>query len=329
MSGDHFPSTFATDADRRSGTLDLRLVAVLTVFAAVVLLVPVDEPTLLRVLAGLPLLLFLPGYALSAALFPARVEQRPDRKSTHSALALRSISIVERLVLSVVASVVVVGLSGVVANALVGVFLFPILLIVVAVTLGASLLAYVQRVRLPESRRFAPLSSLTDSSSPGLPGTASAWFLLVAAVLALIVVGASGVAALGPNGEGVTEFYVGGETVDGTIAMGEQSTVLAPGVSETHFLVVEQRQPAATNYTIVARIVDGGDGNGSASTVGEYRLTLDGTDTTVQPVSFSVGSDRADPRIVYYLYEGSAPTTPSQETALRYLAVDLTVESSG
>ena len=329
MSGDHVPSMLTSDADRRSGTLDLLLVAVLTVFAAVVLLVPVDEPTLLRVLAGLPLLLFLPGYALSAALFPARVEQGSDPQSRLSALDLRSISIVERLVVSVVASVVVVGLSGVVANALVGVLLLPIVLIVVAITLGASVIAYVQRLRLPESRRFAPLTRLLDSGKLSLPRTASAWFLLVAAVLALIVVGASGVAALGPDGEGVTEFYVGGETVDGTIAMGEQPTTLAPGVSETHFLVVEQRQPAATNYTIVARLVDGGNGTASASTVGEYRVALDGTDTAVQPVSFSVGTDRTDPRIVYYLYEGSAPTTPSQETALRYLAVDLTVESRG
>lgn len=328
MFGDKFHTVFSLNTDRTDGMYDLALTAVVTVFAAVVLLVPVNEPTLLRLLAGLPLLLFLPGYALSSALFPARAETTPRRTMAIRNADVRGLSFVERVVVSVVASVALVGAAGIIANAVVGVSLVPILTLVVTFTLFATVTAYTRRLRLPESRRYSPLSALAGPTGLSFPASATGWFLLVAAVLSLVVVGAVGVVALGPDGEGVTEFYVGGETANGTIAMGAQPTDFTAGVAETHFLVLEQRQPTASNYTIVAQVDDGANGTGPSTEIGRYQVTLNDTGTAVQPVRFSIGTDRTDPRVVYYLYEGTAPNAPSKESALRYLGVDLNVDAT-
>lgn len=325
MSGDHFPTVFSLGADRRVGTLDLQLVAAATVLAAVVLVVPVDEPTLLRAAVGLPLVLVLPGYAVAAALFPASADRTPVGVAAVWHEDARAVSGVERAVVSVVASVAVVGAAGIVANAVVGVTLLPILALVVAVTLGATLAAYTQRLRLPEGRRHAPLSSLAGPTGLALPGTATGWFVLAAGVLALVVVGASGVAALGADGDGVTEFYVGGQADDGTVAMGAQPTNLTVGETVTHYLVVGQHNADATDYTVVATLDPAGAANGSE--LARHRISLESTGSAVQPTEVTAGT-AGNATVEYYLYEGSAPAAVGEESALRHLQVQLTVRES-
>lgn len=328
MFRDQLRTVVSRDDDRRFGTLDLRVTAVASVLAAVVLLLPVEEPTLLRAVVGLPLFLALPGYAVAAALFPASADGTDDRTRALSNVEDRVASTVERVVVAVVGSLVIVGAAGLLANAVVGVHMPAIVAIVVAVTLAATVAAYAQRLRLPASRRYAPLSSLAGPARPGLPTTPTGWFLLVAAAVALVVVAASGVAALGPNGDGVTEFYVGGPSGNGTVAMGEQPTNLTAGETATHYLVVEQRDRAPSNYTVVATLETGENGTGAATELGRYDLAVGETGEAVQSVDVSVGSDATDPRVVYYLYEGAAPQSPDRETAMQYLAVDLSVASS-
>ena len=325
MFGDQFRTVLSPDTNRHAGMLDLQLTAVLTVLAAVVLAVPVDEPTLLRAVVGLPLLLFLPGYALAAALFPAGTDNTPQQVGPIWHSDARAISVVERIVIAFVASVAIVGAAGVVANAVVGVRLLPILLILAVFTLLASIVAYAQRMRLPDSRRYAPLQSLTGASGPTLPATITGWALVLAAALALVVVGASGVAAMGADSGGVTEFYVGGPTENGTIAMGAQPTNLTADDTATHYLVVEQRSSATENYTVVAQLTDGANGTGAAREIGRYQVTINGTGHAVQPVELSVDTAGEDLRVEYYLYEGTAPETPSAESALRSLGVGLNV----
>lgn len=325
MFGDHFRPVLSRETDRNGGTLDIQLTAVLTVLAAVTLVVPVEEPTVLRAVAGLPLLLFLPGYALASALFPAKSDAVATRVTAVWQPERHAISTVERIVLAVVGSVVVVGISGILANAVVGVHLLPILAIVVAITLLTSLFAYTQRLQLPEHQRFSPFQSLAGPAGPGLPSSATGWLLLVVAVLSLVVVGASGVMAVGPDGDGVTEFYVGGVTENNTIAMGEQPTNLTVGESATHYVVVEQRQPDAANYTVVAQLAGGADGT-TQSELGRYEMNVSGTGHAVQAVDVTLDSVGTDRQVQYHLYDGAAPEQASADTALRSLAVDVSAE---
>lgn len=323
MSGDHSRSLFSLDGGNRAGTLDLQLTIVLTVLSATVLLVPMDEPTLLRAIVGLPLLIFLPGYAIAAALFPASVDERVRSVSALRNPERRAVTAVERVVISFVASVAVVGIAAIVADAVVGVRMVPTLGIVVAVTLVATIVGYAQRVQLPTSRRFTPGQSL---SGPLFPTTATGWFLAVATVVALLVVAASGVAAVSSPGDGVTEFYVGGETENGTIAMGEQPTDLTVGETVTHYVVVEQRQATAENYTVVAELVDGtGE---TATELGRYPLTVNATGTAVQPIQVTASDATENASVRYYLYADEPTDEPTREGASQYLSVDLTVSDS-
>lgn len=328
MFGDHFRPVFSRDTDRTVGTLDIRLTAVLTVLAAVVLVVPVQEPTLLRAAAGLPLLLFLPGYALAGALFPASADATPTHASGLWNPEERAITIVERIVIAFVSSVAIVATAAALANVVVGVHLLPIVAIVVAFTLIASLFAYTQRLQLPERKRFSLTQSLSGPTGPSLPSTASGWFVLVAAVLGLLVVGASGAVALADDGDGVTEFYVGGESENGTIAMGEQPANLTAGETATHYVVVEQERATTTEYTVVAELVDGADGR-SLSELGRYDMTVNETGHAVQSVDVTLEAEGTDQHVAYYLYEGDAPEQPSEDTALRSLTVDVTADDDG
>jgi len=328
MFGDHLRTTTAIDGDSHAHTLDVRLTAALTIIAAVLVAMPVEEPTILRAVAGLPLLLFLPGYAVTAALFPARADSSVTHDSAILHPGVRAVSTVERLVLSVVASVAIVGTAGLLANAVVGVFLVPILLLVVLGTLLASLIAYSERLNLAPNQRYAPLQSLRGSTGRWRPTSAAAWFLLAAAVAGFLVVGASGVAALTATGDGVTEFYVGGETENGTIAMGEHPRSLTVGEPATHYLVVDQHNSGVTNYTIVAQRVIGNGTNASTGEIGRYDLTVPSNDHAVQSIEITLDEPRESVQINYYLYAGDAPSAPDGETAMRTLIVDVSAAES-
>jgi hypothetical protein len=76
---------------RRSKNADLMIVIALAVAAGVVVLL--DGPALLRSLLTLPLVFFLPGYALLAALFPADELETPARLLMGVALSLALVAV--------------------------------------------------------------------------------------------------------------------------------------------------------------------------------------------------------------------------------------------
>jgi len=61
---------------------DLAVVVILTITTVLVVFVPGVNDTPLRVVFGLPFVLFLPGYAFIAALFPESSESLPDETDT-------------------------------------------------------------------------------------------------------------------------------------------------------------------------------------------------------------------------------------------------------
>ena len=115
---------------------ELALMSALTLLLiAIVALFP---SSVLRGVLGAPFMLFIPGYTLVAVLFPAR----------------QAISTVERLALSVGASIVVVSLIGAVLNFTpLGVRLVPVLCSVSGFTLATSAMAWWRRRKLPQEKQ--------------------------------------------------------------------------------------------------------------------------------------------------------------------------------
>jgi len=105
-----------------------------------VLLVLITPGNLLRQILGLVFVLFLPGYAATAALFPENEQ----------------IDGIERVALSFGLSIAIVPLIGLALNFTPwGIRLDPILASVSAFIVASSLVAWYRRMRLPADERFA------------------------------------------------------------------------------------------------------------------------------------------------------------------------------
>jgi len=121
--------------------LDLTLVILLTLLCILfVLIPPLNEISPIRIIFGLPLVLFLPGYALIAVLFPRKDD----------------LDVIERIALSFGLSIAVVPLLGMALNYTpFGIRLSPVLIVLSVFTISLALGAYVRRSKILEEDRFS------------------------------------------------------------------------------------------------------------------------------------------------------------------------------
>jgi len=123
--------------DRLPG--NLALVILLTLSCIPFVLVPPLNETPVRIILGLLLVLFLPGYSLIAALFPRKDD----------------LDGIERIALSFGLSIAVVPLLGLALNYTpFGIRLVPILVVLSVFTVSLAVVAGVRRQGLPEGERF-------------------------------------------------------------------------------------------------------------------------------------------------------------------------------
>jgi len=118
---------------------DLALVILLTLACILFVLVPPLNETPVRIILGLLLVLFLPGYSLIAALFPAKDD----------------LDGIERIALSFGLSIAVVPLLGLALNYTpLGIRLAPVLVVLSMFTVSLAVVAGVRRQGLSEGERF-------------------------------------------------------------------------------------------------------------------------------------------------------------------------------
>jgi uncharacterized membrane protein len=197
----------------RPGT-DLAVIVIVSILLIIV--VTLSSSVVVRVIFGLPFLLFFPGYTLVAALFPKRTDLRG----------------IERIALGFGLSIAVVPLIGLILNYTPwGIALYPILAALTIFVLIASGLAWYRRSRLPDEERFSVQCSITLPSWAGM----GQWDKVLSVVLAASILGAIGtiayVVASPRAGEQFTEFYVLGldgmaEGYPSELEVGEEARVI-------------------------------------------------------------------------------------------------------
>jgi uncharacterized membrane protein len=132
------PPLIAEAAGDRPG--DLIAVLLATFATAACVYTPVLNESFLRILFGVAMVLFIPGYALIAALFPARDD----------------LDGIERVALSFGLSIAVVPLIGLALNYTPwGIRLDPILASLTIFTLAMAGIAWYRRLLLPAEKRFS------------------------------------------------------------------------------------------------------------------------------------------------------------------------------
>ena len=120
--------------------LDLALVILFTLLCIpFVLIPPLNEISPIRIILGLPLVLFLPGYSLIATLFPRKDD----------------LDAIERIALSFGLSIAITPLLGLALNYTpFGIRLSPVLIVLSVFTISLAMGAYVRRSWIPEGERF-------------------------------------------------------------------------------------------------------------------------------------------------------------------------------
>lgn len=157
------------------------------------LVIGISPSNVLRIILGLPLVLFLPGYTLLAAIFV--------RKSQLKNL--------ERFALSLAASVAIVPLIGLLLNYVGGISLTSFFVLIALFILVTSAIAWIRRGRLAEEERYTIRLNIPRHV---FKGSLSGRLLPAVLVLAVLAVVSSLIYVIvtPKTQESFTEFYVSG-----------------------------------------------------------------------------------------------------------------------
>jgi len=289
---------------------DLAAVAAFVLATVGAVLLPVVSETPLRVVLGLPFVLFVPGYALVAALFPERGPDRAEDEGNDAGSARGDgsdagprnaddeggIDGIERVALSFGTSIAVVPLIGLVLNFTpFGIRLVPIVASVSAFTLGATAVAAQRRWNLPPEERFhVPYREWLRAGRAELfepeDRTDAALNVLLAASV-LLAVGSVGYAVAVPKqGEAFTELYLLTETDDGELVADDYPTEFVRGEAQSLVVGIGNQEHEPVNYTVVVelqRVEVRTVSNGTDGPSGGRAGTGD-ANTTVTPVNRTV-----------------------------------------
>ena len=216
---------------------DLILVTCVVLVALVVAIIPALSVSIIRPIIGTIVVLFVPGYAFIAALFP--------RKAT--------LANGVRLALSFGLSIVIVPLLELALNyTRWGIQLGPTLIVIVVFTLLCSIVASVRRYRLPRERRFAinwPDWHHIRLKAARLGGTRFDRTLSVVLIIAIITpVAVTSYAVVMPKpNEHFTEFYLLG-TND---TLSNYTTQYKVGVPTPVTVVIVNHEKTDVTYDLV------------------------------------------------------------------------------
>ena len=279
---------------------DLIAVAAATAVTAACVYVPVLNETFLRILFGVAMVLFIPGYALIAALFPAKGD----------------LDGIERVALSFGLSIAVVPLIGLALNYTPwGIRLDPILASLSIFTLAMTLIAWYRRLLLPPGERFTvPARAMIGAAwaelydREGSPVDRALSVVLVLSIVAAIATTAY-VIAVPKEGEHFTEFYIlgaKGKAADYPTdfrAGSNQSLIIGVGNHEyrevpytVEVLALNQTFDPATNRSTIH----------AAAPLDRFTLPVPHNETSELPWEFSVPSPEYN-RIEFLLFNETVP----------------------
>jgi uncharacterized membrane protein len=308
--------------------VDLRVVVVALGLAWVVTLGPVVRDSPVRVAVGLVLTLFVPGYAVVAALYPeaSTVEGGLDG--------------LERLVFAVGASVVVVPLVGLVLNFTPwGVRPVPVLVGLSLVSGVATVVATRRRRRLSPDRRLdvdptAWWGQHTDHEPADDSRTGTVLSVLFVASL-LLAAGAVGYAVVSPpTDETYSELSLRTTAEDGSLVAEGYPTRFHRGESRSLVVGVDNHEGERVEYTVVVVLQRVTIENGSIQVADSRELdrfgrSVEAGGTWLRQTSLRPTMQGHNLRLGVLLYRDDVPAEPTLATAYRETHLWVTVAHEG
>lgn len=326
--------------------VDLVLVAGYLFLVDLILVVLHPSSTPLRAAISLPLLTFVPGYALVSALYPERGGRdegfrATDNRSvaTNGGSTTRRVDLVERAALAFGLSLAVVPLI-VFAITLAGIEITTLTMLgglTLFVVVGA-VVAAVRRLRLSKDRRFSlPLQRWTGRLHEGVFGTDSTGTAVVNVALAvsiLVAFAAIGGAIVTPaDGQASSSMTLLTENESGDLVTEGYPSDFTAGEERDMTVGVTNSEGERTTYTVVV-VVQRVDADDGAATVLEqqevtrFQNTVDPGERWTERHAVAPEMLGDDLRLQYQLYRGTPPEDPTQESAYRTTHVWISVSES-
>ena len=269
--------------------------------ALLTIYLPYLNESFLRVLFGVPLVLFIPGYALIAALFPAA----------------RDIDGIERVALSFGLSIAIVPLTGLALNYTPwGIRLDPIVICLSILTIGLCLAAQYRRARLPADERFMVSfpemqQAVSDEffRKTGSSRTDRILSIILLIVIIAAVVTTVYVIVVPKEGEKFTEFFILGEKQRAA----DYPTPLMTGANSSLFIGIGNHEYRTVNYTVETYFLNMSFDETTNTTsleamdpLDRFTVSVPHNQTIIRPYSFIPGSTTFN-RIDFLLFNETVP----------------------
>lgn len=297
----------------------------------------------IRALIVVPLVVFVPGYALMAALFPAA----PERESrafdasqsglTDPSSEKRGIDGVERVAFSAVSSITIVGLVALAAHfSPWAITVGPVLWGLIGFVVVFTLIAFGRRATLRGSRRYSPaiLAPFTglpfDGGSDRMGEGRPTGFNVALAVAVLLLASSVGYAAVNPpRGEGFTELSVDTPNVTGDTRALYPETFDA-GQTRSLPLLLSNHEREAVDYEVIVLVQRIERDGAAVSVVEEHRtarrtVALAAGETRNFSVDVTPSMSGDDLRMVVLAYADDVPSDPGVDSARQSLTLPIDV----
>jgi uncharacterized membrane protein len=317
---------------------DLAALLALVGLTLLTVFLPGVKETPLRVVLGLPFVLFIPGYAFIAALFPEEGDPpaaRDDDEEYERSVQERGIDGIERVALSFGLSIAVVPLIGLVLNFTPwGIRLVPIMVSVSGFTVVCAAVAAQRRRALPEDEQFhVPYDewiadARTELFQPDNRADAALNVLLVLSIL-LATASVTYAVAVPKQGEQFTEFYILTEGDDGELVADDYPTEFTQGESKPLVVGVGNQEHETVDYTVVVelqrvRFERVGNNTTRVDVLEEDELqrfhpSVQHNETWHQPYNVTPTMAGENLRLTFLLYEDAPPADPTVDNAYREL----------
>ncbi|WP_292366575.1 MULTISPECIES: DUF1616 domain-containing protein [unclassified Methanoculleus] len=300
MTSETTAGLFISSLNPRTIPLDLKSIYLWIFLALVGFYAPVVSESPLRVVFVLPFILFIPGYLLVAALFPARGD----------------LDGIERVALSIGLSIAIVPLLGLALNYTPwGIRLDPIAVTLVVFSLVIGLIAQFRRRELPEESRFTVpagtyLAAMKEEFTGGSVSRTDRVLSIVLVAAVLVAVATTVFIVVVPKeGEKFTEFYILGPK--GKAA--DYPTEFMAGTPQTVIMGIGNHEYRDITYTVETFAVESRFDNAtnqstiiSATLLDRFAVTVPHNRTVEQPYTFRI-MDSDTNRIEFLLFTGTPP----------------------
>ncbi len=283
------PRTYMTTFWKCQPPLDLKLIIVYLFLATVFLTIPPLDKTVIRTVLGIPLVLFIPGYVLIAALFPGK----------------NDLEGIERFALSFGLSIAIVPLLGLGLNFTPwGIRFGPIIATLILFTLSLLIIAHVRRLQLPREERF-DISLKVALVKEEFPQNRTHKILTLILVLSIVVsmIILVYVIVTPKQGEKFTEFYILGPSGKAS----DYPREVSPGRPVSLIVGIVNHEYSIINYTLRVQIKN--------DTLHEWKMQLSHNETWEKPISFTINKTGKDLKLEFLLYR-EYQEVPYRETHL-------------